>query len=648
MSQTDYKQILNDVVSDLELVFSNYHPNSYSAFVFGSYVTKETSKGSDLDIVCLFEDHNLKQEITKLQEKYSNTPVKFWVGSLEDCLKEEAVFSPIKPIDEDVWLHLGNYYLQFIMGHQGQHLLGKDVVKLFKERARMYEIPKEEAYEMYLISTRHLALGYLRDDKNLLAKAVARATLSWALLEGDRIPKNYKEIFDEGRKLLGYVGLKEKEKFLTLLKKMESIKTGHATGIQTEDLNLIFDYFDLVNDFVFDYVFEEGLVVNPVIQSNIEEFLNKTSEIILRELEGRKDYDVRFLLFFIEELVDFIYKENPQLEKGKDLISEYIRITSDVKELKSRHLLSRAKARYIGGDLNGSLRDIDKFIDILDKEPNAKNVYLLSKNSLKSEAYTLRAKLVDSNDEKRMELLKAIRLNPLNNYALDDIEANSNNETKEVAKVIRNILKHPLYLVEVYSSRDFEGDKELFESFVEGLKQDSRTRIDVEMEMTISRISDLRRRFNSEYELLNNVLEGKMNPIRPNIYHRITMLKITREELEMYVGLHETLKGVKSFLDNEDLVPFYRTLVEEYFKAKKKFIRMIKLLEQIYSEIVTDEIATRDNLTELEDRLGCGYIADWQMLTGQSFKENYPEDYSKIKSLLEELRRSLPNIEGLG
>gem|GEM_PF-3124080 len=643
--------LLKDVTDNLKDILKNQDENSYSVFVFGSHVTQETTESSDLDIVCLFDKGSYEvfsKRVIELQQEYRDTPVKLWIGSLEDCLKEEPTFLPAKPVDKDVWLYLGNYYLQFIMGYQGKPLLGRDMVSYFKTKVKRHEIPKEEAYEMYLISTRHLALGYLKDDVGLLSKAVARATLAWSFLESDRIPKSYSEIFKEGLRLLGYVGL-EKERFTGLLKKVEAIRTKKDGKLTNEDMNLILDYFELVERAIFEYVYEEGLSQNIYLQEKIRPFLDETSRLILGELEAGEEYDTRFLVFFMEELIDYIYKTDSALESktSRDIIDKYLILTKDLDKIDARYKLLRAKANYIKlkhiddrpTDLKNSiLNDIDDALKNLEKE-DVKSAYLLSKELLRSEAYTLLGKvlLLEGDSERaRQELLKALKQNPYNILTLNTIKSLGNKETNKVVDLIESILQNPVNMIEIYSSGEFKSDEELFKSFEEGVRTDSKRRIQKELIYTRSKLKSLIDIFSSDYELVNNILNGSSDQdTQIGVLHRTTRMELIGEEIKLYYLNLQVLDEVYKFMENENLVPFYKVLLEEYYKEKKNFIKKIKLLEELSSEVLSDEVDLRTR-ADRNTLLEYGYVTQWNILKEIEFTPR-GIDEGKIKSSFKDL-----------
>jgi len=323
--------------------------NDISVFIFGSYVTKEKTENSDVDIE-LGVRGLTKEQLAELKKEFVNDPdyhrakkncpyeVSCWFAHMEGFEEPERFEGDLPENDTkmDGYDRIQKYSILHQMGWTGKHKRGKNVVELL--RNKVTHVPSEEGYGKCVIAKIEFAEGYFgreKGKKNKLAKAILNSIKGLNLLSDGGPLEPYEKVLENAELVLSGT----KAQYTDIVKQAGAIKCPnkvtyeHKDGKQPLDtndaafLNDLRSFLGFVSEAAKRYSLEVGFADGEYMK-NIHEYVRRRAPGIMKMIRERfedtakmtgeeystatieKELDnlMSFAMFYVPELVEAVEK----------------------------------------------------------------------------------------------------------------------------------------------------------------------------------------------------------------------------------------------------------------------------------------------------------------------------------------------------
>ncbi len=374
---------LNKLLTELDSYLNKkgFTEEEYSIFHFGS---EQKNVYSDVDVVIAIGEEHIEEGIKKdLNHIYKNYKekgnYKVWIESLDDFFEKDNWENPKKialhkmELNED-WIDLAPITLLYKMGKDGKHFSGKDIPRHLTVGISKGHVDPGEGYELFLLASRYLAKGKLKnypnDSPNEIAKAILYAGYSVILNAEEGLKENFEEIKENAIRIFGH-DVKNKDMHQKMLETALSIKKGNFEAIENISEEELISYFESIKNINMVAAFERGYLVDPERKEAISKYFDLTSNKIGEYLEKVNDIeDIPFTNFYIEEMVEYV--SISESENIKNFLEKRI------KKMKEKEIELDIPAKILNSKIELALNNPDKTIEILEDVFNEKEKFLKS------------------------------------------------------------------------------------------------------------------------------------------------------------------------------------------------------------------------------------------------------------------------------
>lgn len=234
------ENLLNELNS--YITEKGFSEKNYSIFHFGS---EYKNIHSDVDIVVALPENSINNEIKEglnqiYKKRKENNNYKIWIESLEDFVQRKKWKNPKKialhklELNED-WIDLAPITLLYKIGREGKHFSGKNVPRNLNIGLSKGHVDPGEGYELFLLASRYLAKGKLKnfpnDSPNEIAKGILYSGYSVVLNAEEGLKENYEDIKETAIRIFGH-DVKNKDMYQKILEAAFSVKKGDLTALE--------------------------------------------------------------------------------------------------------------------------------------------------------------------------------------------------------------------------------------------------------------------------------------------------------------------------------------------------------------------------------------------------------------------------------